>query len=346
VPDQDIERVNRGGSWVDRAGLEHDGAIDPEGGHNLLAAARTGDEQNSSDDHMGFRVAIDLTRKAVVKPVDPDLPDLTAVEIVTHPINDQMYMLEATRDTAGNIGVLVGSDGVLIVDDQFAELSPQVKAALSEISDSGLTYILNTHHHSDHSGGNSRLASDSKATIVAHDQTRIRLMTRGPANWPEVTFSDNLSIYFGGEHVRLIAVPGGHTDNDVVVLFESSNVVHMGDLMNSGISSFPVADLSSGGNALDILDNIERLLTIVPEDATIIPGHGPLTYKSELHQLHEMLVETIDFVDTRKKAGRSLQQIQAEGLPVKYAAWGTGYMNAEGWIAMVFQSIDQNYRSQ
>ena len=351
VPDQDVERVNRGGSWVDRAGLNHDGAIDPEGGHNLLAAARTGDEQNSSDDHMGFRVAIDMTRKAVVKPVDPDLPDLNGVEIVTHRINDQMYMLEATRDAAGNIGVLVGPDGLLIVDDQFAELSPQVKAALVEISDSGLTYILNTHHHIDHTGGNSRLASVSRATIVAHDQTRVRLMARGPANWPKVTFSDNMSIHFGDEHVRLVAIPGGHTDNDAVVLFESSNVVHMGDLMNSGISSFPVADLSSGGNALDMLDNIERLLTIVPEDATIIPGHGPLTNKSELHQLNEMLVETIGFVDTRKKAGRSLQQIQAEGLPVKYAEWGTGYMNAEGWIDMIFQSIDQqtaeqSYRSQ
>ncbi len=339
VPDQEIERVNRGGSWVDRAGLERNGTVDPEGGHNLLAAARTGDEQNSSDDHLGFRVAIDMTRKAVVKPVDPNLPDLAAVEIVTHRINDQMYMLEATRDTAGNIGVLIGSDGILIVDDQFAELSPQVTAALSEISGSELMYILNTHHHIDHSGGNSRLASDAKATIVAHDRTRFRLMSRGPANWPDVTFSDNMSIYFAGEHIRLVAVPGGHTDNDVVVLFESLNVVHMGDLMNSGISSFPVADLSSGGNALDFLDNIERLLTIVPEDATIIPGHGPLTNKTELRQLHEMLIETISFVDARKQAGRSLQQIQAEGLPVKYAAWGTGYMNAEGWIAIVYQSI-------
>jgi len=340
MPDQNIERVNRGGSWVDWAGVEQDGTVSPGGGHNLLAAARTGDEQNSSDDHMGFRVAIDMTRTAVEKLADPNLPDLGGVTIVTHKISDRIYMLEATRDTAGNIGVLVGRDGLLIVDDQFAELSPQIEAALRQISDTKLRYILNTHHHADHSDGNSRLASDSQATIVAHDQTRYRLLSKGPANWPDITFDDKMSIHFGGEHVRMISIPGGHTDNDVVVQFESSNVVHLGDLMNSGISSFPVADLSSGGNALTFLDNVEELLSIVPDGATIIPGHGPLTDKSELYRLHAMLMDTIETVKVKKQAGKSLEQIQAEGLPSQYADWGQGYMNADGWIAMIHESIE------
>ena len=274
--------------------------------------------------------------------VDPGKPDLTGVTIVTHKINDSMYMLEATRDTAGNIGVLVGVEGILIVDDQFSELTPQIETALEELGPGKLQYILNTHHHTDHSDGNARLAGNSDGVIVAHDQTRVRLLSKDPANWPDITFGENLSIYFGGEHVRLIAIPGGHTDNDVIVLFESMNVVHLGDLMNAGISSYPLADLEAGGNALTILDNVGRLLTIVPDGATIIPGHGPLTSKSELFRLHEMLADTIAVVTDKKERGLSLDDIQAAGFSEKYADWGQGYTNAADWIAMIFDSIRAN----
>ena len=274
--------------------------------------------------------------------IDPAKPDLAGVTIVTHKINDSMYMLEATRDTAGNIGVLVGDEGVLIVDDQFSELTPQILAALENIGPGKLQYILNTHHHSDHSDGNAILSTETGAVIVAHDRTRFRLLSKDPANWPDITFDDNMSIYFSDEHVRLIAIPGGHTDNDVIVLFESLNVVHLGDLMNAGISSFPLADLEAGGSALRILENVAQLLQIVPDGATIIPGHGPLTNKRELFRLHEMLSDTIEVVITKKEQGMSLEQIQAQGFSDKYADWGQGYTNAGDWIAMIFDSIDGN----
>jgi ABC-type branched-subunit amino acid transport system substrate-binding protein/glyoxylase-like metal-dependent hydrolase (beta-lactamase superfamily II) len=269
-----------------------------------------------------------------------DMPDLTGVTIVTHRINDSMYMLEATRDTAGNIGVLVSDDGVLIVDDQFDGLTPQIIAALEELSAGKLRYILNTHHHADHSDGNAALTRYSKAVVVAHDQTRQRLLRGGSAGLPEITFDESLSIHFGSEVVKLLSLPGGHTDNDSIVLFETSNVVHLGDLMNSGISSFPLADLDAGGNALKTLENVGRLLTIVPDGATVIPGHGPLTNKQELYRLHSMLSETIEFVTNRMAQGRSLGEIQKEGLPEIYAAWGTGYTDANSWIEMIYRSID------
>ena len=271
--------------------------------------------------------------------VDPNKPDLTGVTIVTHKINDSMYMLEATRDTAGNIGVLVGDEGMLIVDDQFSELTPQIETALEQLGPGKLQYILNTHHHSDHSDGNAILSSNSGAVIIAHDQARLRLLSKDPGHWPDITFDERLSIYFGSEHVRLIGIPGGHTDNDVIVLFESMNVVHLGDLMNAGISSFPLADLDAGGNALTILDNVSQLLAIVPDGATIIPGHGPLTDKNELYRLHEMLAETIAVVAGKKRRGLSLGEIQAEGFSEKYADWGQGYTSASDWMAMIYDSI-------
>jgi len=269
---------------------------------------------------------------------DSETPDLTGVEVITHRLNDRIYMLEATKDVAGNIGVLLADNGVLIVDDQFEELTPQIEASLQRIATGKLRYILNTHHHLDHSGGNARLANASGAAIVAHDRTRVRLLEKNAEHWPQITFNSQMSLYFGDEHVRMISVPGGHTDNDAIVLFETSNIVHLGDLMNSGTSSFPVADLAAGGNALKILENIEHLISIVPDGATIIPGHGAVTDKAELFRLREMLTDTIGLVVQKMEQGQSLSEIQQAGLQEKYANWGYGYMNADGWIEMIYKS--------
>ncbi|MEM1433631.1 MAG: MBL fold metallo-hydrolase [Pseudomonadota bacterium] len=266
-------------------------------------------------------------------------PDLTGVEIVTHQVTKNIFMLEATRDTAGNIGVLIGPEGALIVDNQYQELSPQIEAALAAIGPGRIPYILNTHHHDDHSEGNANLSQGIGTRIIAHDRARERLLSRDAAHWPQITFDAGLSIHFAGERVRVIALPGGHTDNDVVVWFETAGVAHLGDLMNSGTSSFPVADLAAGGNALLIRDNVAKLLAMLPEDIMIIPGHGPLTNKAELYGLHTMLTETIDLVARKRAQGRALPDIRAEGLPAPYADWGYGYMNAAGWITMIYASL-------
>ena len=340
VPDERLDRVNRGGSWVDWAGVTADGAVEPEGGHSIRAAARTGDEQNSADDHMGFRLAIDGAREAQTKPADPYKPDLSGTEIVIHHAAGNVYMLEATGDVAGNIAALIGPGGILIVDDQFAELTPEIEAALAELTGSDLRFILNTHHHEDHSDGNARIAADSGALIIAHDKARPRMLHRGPGNWPVVTFESSMTLHINRETVRFLSFPGGHTDNDAVVFFEHANVVHMGDLMNSGTSSFPTADIEAGGNAITMLENIEALLPVIDEDAVIIAGHGPLSDKAELRILRQMLESTIDLVRNKKQRGMSLQQILEEGAPAEYADWGYGYMPAEGWLEMIYQSLE------
>jgi glyoxylase-like metal-dependent hydrolase (beta-lactamase superfamily II) len=277
---------------------------------------------------------------ATASPARAQAPDLSAVTIVTTRINDGLYQLEATGDVAGNIAVSVGEDGILIVDDQFEGLTGQILEALQELHSGPLRFILNTHHHDDHSDGNAALRAATGATVVAHDQVRARLLEKQAAHWPTVTYAEGLTIHFNGEAVQVLAVPGGHTDNDSIVIFTDSKVVHMGDLFNSGRTSFPLAHIAAGGNAIRILENIDRILPLVPADATVIAGHGPISDREGLVDLRAMLDFTIDFVRTRKARGASLDAIQAEGFPAQYDVWGYGYISAAQWIDMIYRSLD------
>ena len=272
--------------------------------------------------------------------VGAQAPDLSDVSIVTTAINDNVYMLEATGDVAGNIAVSVGEDGILIVDDQFEGLTGQILDALVDLHSGPLRFILNTHHHNDHSDGNAALSAATGATVVAHDLTRERLMQKKAGHWPTVTYSEGITIHFNREPVQVLAVPGGHTDNDSIVIFKHSNVVHMGDLFNSGRTSFPLAHIAAGGNAIRILANIERILPLIPADATVIAGHGPLSDREGLVDLREMLTYTIDFVRTRRARGLSLDAIKAEGFPARYDDWSYGYISASEWIEMIYRSLD------
>ncbi len=267
-------------------------------------------------------------------------PDLSGVSIVTTSLGNGMYMLEATGDVAGNIAVSVGEDGILIVDDQFEGLTGQILDSLQELHSGPLRFILNTHHHDDHSDGNAALRAATGATVVAHQSARARLMHKQAAHWPTVTYTDGLTIHFNGQAIQVLGITGGHTDNDSIVIFKRSNVVHMGDLFNSGRTSYPLAHLAAGGNAVRILANIEQVLPLIRPDAKVIAGHGPLSDRAGLVDLREMLQFTIDFVRTRRAAGRTLEAIQAEGFPEQYDEWNGGYITATEWIEMIYLSID------
>jgi glyoxylase-like metal-dependent hydrolase (beta-lactamase superfamily II) len=270
--------------------------------------------------------------------IQEDIPNLDNVEIITTHIAGNVYMLEATGDVAGNIAVSAGPEGLLLVDTQFAPLAPKIREALKKIGRGQIKYIINTHHHDDHTHGNSVLGTS--ATIIAHNNTRKRLKEKQRSPLPNMTFERELSLNFNGEDIKLVHFPKGHSDSDIVVYFTKSNVIHTGDLWNSGIWSFPFVDLEAGGTIYGMLHNVERIIDSVTENIKIIPGHYAASDLLDLKRTRDMLVETIEVVRRKKAKGMSLDQIKKEGFPPKYDGWGTAYTNASSWIENIYRGLD------
>src|SRR6476620_9395784 len=270
--------------------------------------------------------------------------DFSQVEIKGTKINGNVYMLEGA---GGNIGVSVGTDGILIVDDQFAPLAEKIRAALKTLGDGKLKFILNTHWHGDHTGGNAQFGKD--APIIAHDNVRKRLSTEQRSEFfktttpaspkealPVITFDQSLSVHFNGEEIRVIHFPQGHTDGDSVIFFTKSNVVHMGDDFFS--NRFPFVDLESGGSVQGLIKNIADIIPKLPPDVKLIPGHGPISTVDDLKAYHRMLVTTTDIVQQKMKARKSLDQIKKEGLPEEWKSWGTGFIKTDLWLEIIYRS--------
>lgn len=269
--------------------------------------------------------------------------DFSGVQITSTPVAGNIHMLQGS---GGNIGVTVGEDGILIVDDQFAPLADKIRAALKDLNPGKLRFILNTHFHNDHTGGNSVFGPE--ATIIAHTNVRQRLsteQTRGSqtapaapvAAWPVITFDQSLSVYFNGEEIQMFHLPKGHTDGDSVIYFTQSNVVHMGDDFFK--DRFPYVDMGSGGNAIGLAENVAAVLERIPEDAKVIPGHGDLATVDDLKRYHRMLRETIGIVRLAKQSGKTLEEAKKDGLPEKFVSWGTGFIKADQWIETIYRSL-------
>jgi cyclase len=261
--------------------------------------------------------------------------DFDAVQITAIPVAGKVTMLQGN---GGNIGVSMGDDGVLMIDDQFAPLSDKIKAALTKLGGSAPELLLNTHWHGDHSGGNENFAD--KATIIAHDNVRVRIADpanlRVPAALPVITYANGLSIHFNGEEIKLIHLPHGHTDGDTAIWFTGSNVIHMGDEFVVG--GFPFIDLNSGGSVEGLIDNHANILAQIPDNIRIIPGHGPLSTKTEMAAWIEGVRATAKMVTDQMAAGKTLAAIIEQGLPEQYASWGTGFINEEAYITAVYTS--------
>lgn len=255
------------------------------------------------------------------------------VAITPVKMNENIHMLIGQ---GGNIGFLSNDDGVLLVDTQFQHLAPKILKTVGEMSKGKIKYVLNTHFHGDHTGGNATIGAN--ATIVAHDNVRSRLKSSSRTQegaLPDLTYSKKMTIHFGDEEIHLIHLGPGHTDSDSVVHFKSSNVIHMGDLFFNG--RFPYVDLNSGGSIQGYLSNIKTVAGMADKGTKIIPGHGDAATVSDLLVFIKMFEECRAVVSKAKANGKSLEEIQKDGLPKKYESWGKAFINSDRWISFLYQ---------
>jgi glyoxylase-like metal-dependent hydrolase (beta-lactamase superfamily II) len=273
--------------------------------------------------------------------------DWSKIEIKVTKVAGNVYMLEGG---GGNIGVSVGSDGLLIVDDQFAPLADKIRAALKTLGAGKLKFVLNTHYHGDHTGGN--VAFGPEALIIAQTNVRKRLSEEQKSKFfnrttppspkealPVITFDQSVSVFFNGEEIKVTHFPHGHTDGDSVIFFTGSNVVHLGDDFFNG--KFPVVDLEAGGDVAGLIKNLGDIIAKLPAGVKIIPGHGPLSDVDGLKEFRRMLVETSDIVKKRIAAGKTLDQIKADGLPPEWKSWDGGFINGNRWLETLYNSLTQ-----
>lgn len=271
-------------------------------------------------------------------------PDYSKVEVKATKVAGTVYMLTGA---GGNIGVSSGEDGIVIVDDQFAPLAPKIKAALAGISDKPIKFILNTHYHGDHTGGNEVFGRE--APIIAQENVRKRLQsgttfgTRvtppAPKNaLPVVTFDHKVTVHVNGEDIRAIHFPNGHTDGDAVIYFTQSNVVHMGDDFFNG--GYPVVDLENGGSVRGMIADIEQILPTLPADVKIIPGHGPLGDKASLRAFADMLKATSGAVAAGIKAGKTLDQLKTDNVLAPWNdQWGKLFIKPDRFTETLYNDL-------
>ena len=255
-----------------------------------------------------------------------------SVQVRSAPVAGAVHVLTGS---GGNIGLVVGDDATFVVDDQFAPLTPKILAAIKAITPQPVRFVLNTHWHFDHTGGNENMGQ-AGALIFAHENVRRRMSTeqfiealnrkqeaspRGAL--PVVTFTDTVSFHLNGDSIVVFHVPPAHTDGDAIVMFKKANVVHTGDTFVSG--GFPFVDRSSGGSIHGIIGSAEIVLKATNAATKIIPGHGPVADRARLQAYHDMLVVMRDRMRKEIAAKHTIDQVLASKITADYdTAWPTG----------------------
>ncbi len=246
----------------------------------------------------------------------------------------------------GNIGVSYGPDGTILIDDQFAPLTPKIQKSIADLGATPVKFLINTHWHFDHSGGNENLGK-AGAVIMAHDNVRVRMAAgatvagnvvppAAKAALPVITYADGLKLHLNGEEVRVIHMPAAHTDGDSIIHWTKSNVIHMGDLFMKQIS-FPFVDTGSGGDVRGFVTAADRVLAIADDQTKIIPGHGEMATKADLQNHRNMVAGTIAKVQAAIKQGKTLAQIKAMRPTEGYGIKTDGFITADAFVEVVYK---------
>ncbi len=270
-----------------------------------------------------------------------------AVEIKAQPLGDGIAVLFGA---GGNIGVSYGPDGTVLIDDQFAPLTPRIQAAIAALGAEPVRYLINTHWHGDHTGGNENFGKTG-ALIMAHDHVRERMLGiqksgsgNDPASpgeaLPTVTYHDGLKLHLNGDEVQIKHMKHGHTDGDSIIFWKKANVLHMGDLFFHKMS-LPFIDLASGGNARGVLAAAEAALTMVDDRTKIIPGHGPMATRADLIAYRDMMKTVIAAVEQAQGQGKSLEQVQAMKPAAQWDVNPDAFIKGDAFVEAVYRSLQR-----
>ena len=272
------------------------------------------------------------------------------VKIKPIKVDEHIYML---KGSGGNIGVLTGKDGVLMIDDQFAPLSQKIKDAIKSLDPGEIRFLINTHVHGDHSGGNENFKRMG-VTVIAHERVRERMMkehvykeTKEPPRdkdaWPVITLADRVSLHLNDEDIDLLHFGNGHTDGDVIVHFKKANVFHTGDIFVR--YGYPYIDASRGGGINGFIAYLDKLLPVMDEHSKVIPGHGELATKAEVKIFRDKLTDVRDQVAAALKKGKKVEDIPALGITDKYdAEWGKGFLKGKDYVLFIAEDLKKGSR--
>jgi len=274
--------------------------------------------------------------------------DFSKVQMKVTKVAGNVYMLEGA---GGNIGASVGEDGIVVVDDQYAPLAEKIQAALKSISDKPIRFIINTHYHEDHTGGN--LYFQKQAPIIAHDNVRKRLEKGGDAGngssvhfeakprpagaLPILTFDHDVTVHLNGEDIRALYFPAGHTDGDCIIFFPKSNVVHMGD--DFGTYGFPFIDIDSGGSINGMINAVATVIAQLPPDVKVIPGHGPVSTVDDMRAYVKMLKETREAVQTALKQGKTFEEMKRAGILDPWKKFAGDFITEDAYLETLYNSL-------